>query len=97
MSKVINPKTGLNYFYSISPYTIFNLESKPKQKHMLFVSIPMGVYTYQAADWSVDVRHSTMFGYVTKNKHNSAYPRELIDLSRLMYHRSQIYQSLNKK
>ena len=53
MSKIINPKTDLNYFYS--------------KKHMLFVSIPMGVYAYQAADWSVDVRHSTMFGYVTKN------------------------------
>ena len=34
---------------------------------MLFVSIPMGVCAYQAADWSVDVRHSTIFGYVTKN------------------------------
>ena len=67
MSKIINPKTDLNYFYSIFPYTIFNFESKPKHKHMLFVSIPMGVYAYQAADWSVDVRHSTMFGYVTKN------------------------------
>ena len=63
MSKSINPKAALNYFYSIFPYTIFNFESKPKQKHML----PMGVYAYQAADWSVDVRHSTMFGYVAKN------------------------------
>ena len=69
MSKIINQKTDLNYCYSISPCTIFNFESKPKQKHLLFVSIPMGVYAYQAADcnWSVDVRHSTMFGYVTKN------------------------------
>ena len=39
---------------------------------MLFVSIPMGVCAYQAADWSVDVRHSTIFGYVTKN--NSVIP-----------------------
>ena len=67
MSKIINPKTDLNYFYSIFPCTFFYFESKPKQKHMLFVSIPMGVCAYQAADWSVDVRHSTMFGYVTKN------------------------------
>ena len=33
----------------------------------------MGVYAYQAADWSVDVRHSTMFGYVTKI--TLGYPR----------------------
>ena len=36
----------------------------------------MGVYAYQAADWSVDVRHSTMFGYVTKI--TLGYPREII-------------------
>ena len=43
---------------------------------MLFVSIPMGVCAYQAADWSVDVRHSTMFGYVPKI--TLGYPREII-------------------
>ena len=64
MSKIINPKTDLNFSTQFLSCTIF---SKPKQKHMLFVSIPMGVYAYQAADWSVDVRHSTLFGYVTKN------------------------------
>ena len=67
MSKIINPKTDLNYFYSIFAYTIFNFESKWKQKHMLFVSIHLGVYAYQTVDWSVGVRHSTMLGYVTKN------------------------------
>ena len=67
MSKIINPKTDLNYFYSIFAYTIFNFESKWKQKHMLFISIPLGVYAYQTVDWSVGVRHLTMLGYVTKN------------------------------
>ena len=34
---------------------------------MLFVSIPKGVCAFKAADRPVDVRHSTMFGYNTKN------------------------------
>ena len=67
MSKIINLKTDFNYFYSVfALHIFFYFEEKPKQKHMLFVSIPMGVYAYQAADWSVDVRHSTMIVYVTK-------------------------------
>ena len=48
----------------------------PYHLYRLFVAIPMGVYAYQAADWSVDVRNSTIFGYVTKITLGS--PREII-------------------
>ena len=75
MYKIINTKTDLYFSTHFLPCTI-NFESKPKQKHMLFVAIPMGVYAYQAADWSVDVRNSTIFGYVTKITLGS--PREII-------------------
>ena len=64
MSKIINPKTDLNYFYSIFPLHNFFILNQNQNKSTCY----MGVYAYQAADWSFDVRHSTMFGYVTKNK-----------------------------
>ena len=65
------------------------MESKPKQKHLLFFFIPMGVYGYQTVDWPVDVRRLTMFGYVTKNNTwlspgNHSFYRKLRDLLNIL-------------